>query len=590
MNSQKNKIIQPKGRPMLQWVGKKPLEKVEYFPAQACEQVGVTTLPDEPSYGSFCAQNYNLLFHGDNIEVLSFLISAGYRDKIDLIYIDPPFDSGADYVRQVSLRKTTGSNKLEGRGYSEIEQLQYEDIWSNDTYLQFMYERLILLRQLLSNKGSLYLHCDWHKSHFLRILLDEIFGSHRFVNEIIWNYKGTTNSSRSFAKKHDTIFVYSKTDDYIFNADDMRVPYEDEGKFKKDEDGRYWMQWDRSRRYYPKQELDEFGEYKLLGKYQYDVWDDIPSMATAHGKEKVDYPTQKPIELLKRIISASTDSNSIVLDCFSGSGTTAIAAGELSRRWIVADINMGAIQETKKRLLNTFCDSEDSNDSRLKFVHYGINYYDYSKQSELKRIIVQRYGIKPVRSDLYFDGGYGSQLAKIIDLDRPMTLIDIQGIDDEIKSRADDSRDIVVFCNGVHLEVLKELETRKNPVNRIIVCDIQMDGIVTHRPAEVEIKIQKKDLKVIIEVENYVSNDILAKLDIHRTLFDEHIDDFRSQIDYILIDADYDGNNFSISHSDIPERKNDLVDGKYEFEMAREDPIIAVKIVDMLGEETIFVE
>ena len=145
------KITPIKGRPMLHWVGKKPLDVVRHFPAQLRETVGVENPPTEPSYKEFIKSNYNLLLHGDNKEILSSLLIAGFRGKVDLIYIDPPFDSGADYVRRVKLRGQ--SNKLEGEGHTSIEQVQYEDIWANDNYLQFMYERLILMRELLSDKG-----------------------------------------------------------------------------------------------------------------------------------------------------------------------------------------------------------------------------------------------------------------------------------------------------------------------------------------------------------------------------------------------------------------------------------------------------
>ena len=188
MKAKPLKISAVKGRPMLHWVGKKPLERVQYFPAQLCESVGVERPPVEPSFQAFTNSDHNLLFHGDNKEILAALIVAGFRGKIDLIYIDPPFDSGADYVRKVKLRGLP--EKLPGEGHSFIEQTQYEDIWANDNYLQFMYERLILMRELLSDKGSLYLHCDWHKSHHLRFLLDECFGAENFRNEIILEKNG----------------------------------------------------------------------------------------------------------------------------------------------------------------------------------------------------------------------------------------------------------------------------------------------------------------------------------------------------------------------------------------------------------------
>ncbi|MDI7276825.1 MAG: DNA methyltransferase, partial [Anaerolineae bacterium] len=168
------KITPAKGRPMLTWVGKRPLSRVTAFPAQHIETFDPTgdaarraverdlwaDWPDRYPRGG-------LLFHGDNKEVLAHLLANGFRGKVKLIYIDPPFDSGADYVRRVRLRGATGSTQIEGEGYTLGEQIQYEDIWANDNYLQFMYERLILIAQLLSPDGFLLLHSNWQRSHYL---------------------------------------------------------------------------------------------------------------------------------------------------------------------------------------------------------------------------------------------------------------------------------------------------------------------------------------------------------------------------------------------------------------------------------------
>src|SRR3990170_3281086 len=197
MSDEKTVNIKPaKGRPMLTWVGKAPLRNVTAYPAQLVEQFSPSPslpLPVEEDLGE--GQLWQgwpgnlpkggLLFHGDNKDVLASLLANGFRGKVKLIYIDPPFDSGADYVRRVTLRGVTGAAKLEGEAYTLGEQIQYTDIWANDNYLQFMYERLLLLRELLAEDGSLYLHCDWHKSHHLRCLLDEVFGEDSFRNEIV---------------------------------------------------------------------------------------------------------------------------------------------------------------------------------------------------------------------------------------------------------------------------------------------------------------------------------------------------------------------------------------------------------------------
>jgi adenine-specific DNA-methyltransferase len=191
------KITPAKGRPMLVWVGKRPLSRVTAFPAQSFETFDPTvslantpTLPQVWKDWPAAFPRGGLLFHGDSKEILADLLANGFRGAAKLIYIDPPFDSGADYVRRVSLRGAKGTSKIGGEAYTLGEQVQYADIWANDNYLQFMYERLLLLRQLLADDGALWLHCDWHRSHQLRVVAEEIFGQENLRNEIIWAYPG----------------------------------------------------------------------------------------------------------------------------------------------------------------------------------------------------------------------------------------------------------------------------------------------------------------------------------------------------------------------------------------------------------------
>ena len=209
-------ISKAKGRPMLAWVGKRPLTQVKAYPAQLIEsftaegEPGATDWSDWPEV----YPQGGLLFHGDNKDVLAHLLARGFRGKVKLIYIDPPFDSGADYVRKVHLRGVSGSTKIDGEEYTLGEQVQYEDIWANDNYLQFMYERLLMLRELLSDEGSVYVHCDWRRNHHLRMIMDEVFSAEHFVNEVIW--KRTTahgdakQGARRFDTVHDTLLFYTK--------------------------------------------------------------------------------------------------------------------------------------------------------------------------------------------------------------------------------------------------------------------------------------------------------------------------------------------------------------------------------------------
>lgn len=591
------KITPMKGRPMLHWVGKKPLDTVKHFPAQLCESVGVKKPPVEPSYKEFAGNGYNLLFHGDNKEILSSLLIAGFRGKVDLIYIDPPFDSGADYVRKVKLRggsngngnggrngNGNGNGGIPGEGHSAVEQGQYEDIWANDNYLQFMYERLVLLRELLSDRGSIYLHCDWHKSHHLRFLMDEVFGAENFRNEIVWFYPRGGDNERQFNRKHDVIFFYSKSNNWIFNYEDVVIPYTEEqiARFDlKDSKGKfYWNVNPRGER---------VKTYLGVGIGEYDVWN-IGINATQI--RDMGYPTLKPEALLERIIRASSNDDSIVMDCFCGSGTTAAVAEKLGRRWIVADLNKGAIQTTIRRLGQVRKEKNgtlERNGNGL--IHYRVNDYDHAKMDELRKIIISKYGIKTDRKEMFFDGTVGGELAKIIDLNKPLTRLDIQIIRDEIKNnRPDEERNITVFCNGSEVEIIRELAGEKSPINKITVRDIQRDGMIVHQPAEADVEITKKGGKATVKINNYISPAILARLEIDRSLFGEHIGDFRAQIDCVYIDTNYNGRDFKIAQSDLPAKRSDFIKGEYELTLPAAKPKIAVKIIDMLGEEVLTVE
>lgn len=197
-----------KGFPELRWTGKRPYRSTQYYPAQLRE-----------SYGEEQNGWINKIFWGDNLQVMSHLLKD-YRGKIDLIYIDPPFDSKADYKKKINVRGL-GSTESDSTSFEEK---QYGDIWTNDEYLQFMYERLILIRDLLSQEGIIALHCDWHKSAQLKLVMDEIFGSHNLINEIIWKYESGGIPENFFSRKHDTVYIYSKGNNYTFNIREASFP------------------------------------------------------------------------------------------------------------------------------------------------------------------------------------------------------------------------------------------------------------------------------------------------------------------------------------------------------------------------------
>ncbi|MCY3741250.1 MAG: site-specific DNA-methyltransferase [Candidatus Poribacteria bacterium] len=553
------KIKPVKGRPMLHWVGKRPIDTISNYPAQLVDTYNVENPEKEPTYDKF-KDGPNLFFQGDNKEILSTLLVQGFRGKIDFIYIDPPFASGVDYVRKVELRG--GKVALEGEEHSDLEKVQYKDIWTNDNYLQFMYERLILMYELLSKKGCIYLHCDWHKSHHLRFLLDEVFGEENFKNEIIWSYRTGGVGKNFWPRKHDVLLFYSKSSEYTHRALQERIYYE---------------------KPFFNEQVDEEGRY-FADVYIRDTWDDIKPVINV-SKEREDYPTQKPEALIERIIKASSNEDSIVLDCFVGSGTTAVVAERLGRRWIAADINRGAIQTTIKRL-------QKLPNMQRGIVHYGVNNYDASTHLERKDIVIKKYGVQTDRQEAFFDGTLDGTLVKIIDLTKPFTPLDIQTIKDELENRPDESRNITVFCYGINSGIQAELkaENRRRAVNKIFVRDIGSEGITTFEPASAEVNFDRKGDSVKITIADYISPTILARMDIDRTIFDEQIDDFRAQIDCVSIDTDYSGEYFKIVESDVPKKKEDFVEGEYTVSLPRPDAHVAVKIIDMLGEETVVME
>jgi DNA modification methylase len=596
-NEQKIEIAEAKGRPMLHWVGKRPLSYVTAFPAQKVETFNPT---DEQNKAQ------GLLFHGDNKDVLAWLLAHGYRGEVDLIYIDPPFDSGADYVRSVDLRGIN-TPKIEGEAHNLGEQIQYTDIWANDMYLQFMYERFLLLKELLSNKGTIYVHLDYRMESYIRVIMDEVFGNENFLNAIIWHYKRWPTRAQEFQKMHDTILCYANVKGkHVFN----RLYGE-----RTEETQRRWGEKKivASHNGEGQRIPSASDDQDSLGAPMDDVWDISIIAPSAH--ERVGFPTQKPETLIERFIIASSNPGDLVLDCFVGSGTTAAMAQKLGRRWIASDINKGAIQTTSKRLqtviqeqIEAGADSQQAamdfaegneealSPSALSFSVYRVNDYDlHIQHNEAVNLAVEHIGIERTKTDPYFDGTLGKRLVKIVPFNHPLTLLDLQTVKDEVEQRQDE-RDIVVVCLGKETAVDPWLEeyNERRPINKIEVIELRTDQkygkFFVHQPAQAQVDISRQGGKVVVEIEDFISPTIVERLEMDTPLFKAKIPDWRAMVDCVMIDLDYDGDVFDIDRSDVPERKDDLVVGRYELEALDGETTVAVKIVDMLGEEVLVTE
>jgi len=549
-----------KGFPYLHWKGKQPYTSTQFFPAKSNTCVG------EEQDGWI-----NRLYWGNNIQVMSHLLRE-FKGKIDLIYIDPPYDSKADYKRKIELRgKTTTSD------FTSFEDKMYGDIWNNDEYLQFMFERLILMRELLSSKGSIYLHCDWHKSHHLRMLMDEVFGPNNFRNEIIWCYTGPVQATSSFPHKHDTLLRYTKTNEFIFNIDHIRVAYK--------------AVFTTARGVHGKKIYDEVEQIKRheLGKIPEDWWSDISNVSSWRN-ELLGYPTQKPEALIERIIKASSNPSDIVFDCFMGSGTTQAVAMKLGRKFIGADINLGAIQTTIKRL--TKLKEELDNAPELEEIKYtsfrtfNVNNYDFfNNEVQAKELIIEALCIQEDGSS-FFDGTKDGRVVKIMPVNMIASKADISALTANLPYKEFDTikeknpheivLSITLVCMGHEPDLKAELEKQlSNYKIDVEVVDILRDNAVLELKREAEADVQRNGNKLIIK--KFFPMNLMQKLSLEKTM----VSDWKELVDSIMIDFNFDQVEMQPKIIDIPE-KNGFVKGEYDI--PKDAGRIKVRITDLISE------
>lgn len=295
----------------------------------------------------------NMVIRGECISACAYLKEKGIQ--VDLVYIDPPFASGADYAKKVYIRRNPkvaeaiaqAERELDVDELKAFEEKMYGDVWDKEKYLNWMYENLMAIKSVMSETASIYVHLDWHMLHYVKILMDEVFGEDNFQREIVWDISvlsGFKTLAPNWVRGHDTILYYSKSEDRIFNK--LRQPHTKEylDSFNRvDDNGRYYMVAHGTTRYKD--------EVEMKGKPFGDVWNDIMSFQQQPtSDEKVDYATQKPTSLLDRIIKASSNESMVVADFFGGSGVTAAVANKLGRRFIHCDIGLNSIQTTRDRL------------------------------------------------------------------------------------------------------------------------------------------------------------------------------------------------------------------------------------------------
>lgn len=575
-----------KGFPELRWTGKRPYRSTQYYPAQLRE-----------SYGEEQNGWINKIFWGDNLQVMSHLLKE-YRGKIDLIYIDPPFDSKADYKKKISVRGL-GSAETDNTSFEEK---QYGDIWTNDEYLQFMYERLTIMNQLLSEKGAIYIHCDWHKSAQLRCLCDPIFGSENFRNEIVWCYRTSLrSSSHAFGRDHDTILFYAKSDAHKIHPDRKDFPvseatikrwaaYADENGFVSNKHfaGSSSTIIDTS---------DESKGFYINQGIPRDWWEVSANVAKGNTLEVVagKYPTQKPEALIERIIKASSDPGDLVFDCFMGSGTTQAVAMKLGRRFIGADINLGAIQTTTKRLLSVAKELEShqngiksADDTKYTgFEVYNVNNYDFFRNPvEARDLLIAALEIQPFPQSDVWDGELDGRMVKIMPVNRIATKADLKELLANLPYKTYEKRKeenpnqpverITIVCMGHEPDLKGAMEQELTDYKvDIQIMDILRDKADLQLKRDSEAEIVREGGKLVIRA--FYPMNLMQKLSLQK----EYVEDWRQLVDSVMIDWNYDGVVMQPAVTDVP-GKSELVKGIYDIPEG--SGTIKVKITDLLSE------
>jgi DNA modification methylase len=465
----------------------------------------------------------NKLIWGDNKLILSSLKNGPLREEIEkqggikLIYIDPPFDVGADFSMDIEIGGDTFTKKP-----NILEEIAYRDTWGKlaDSFIAMIYERLVLMHDLLAEDGSVYVHCDWRVNSFVRLVLDEVFGKELFKNEIIWKYSGGRLGKRFFGRKHDTIYWYSKSETWIFDPDEIRDEYAEATKerfsstIRNIRDGK------------------DFGDQSLNpeGKHPEDVFQ--ISIEAPSSNNRTGYPTQKPEPLLEKIIKASSKPNDIVADFFCGSGTTAAVAEHLGRKWIAADLGKFAIHTTRKRLIGVQRDLKaDGKDYRafeiLNLGKYERQHYvgvnpnlreaDQIKQLAAREaafidLILRAYRAERTDGFAAFQGKKAGRLVAVGPVNMPVSRLFVEEIILECRQKHVTRVDILgfEFEMGLFPNVLDEARIKGIDISpKCIPAEVfdkravEKNQVVFHDVAAIEVKPHAKKNAVAIELTDF---------------------------------------------------------------------------------------
>ncbi|MHA1612330.1 MAG: site-specific DNA-methyltransferase [Promethearchaeota archaeon] len=560
----------------------------------------------------------NMLIWGDNKIVMSSLLEK-FVGKVDLVYIDPPFTTGSDFKIDVEIGNKTIPLKKQ---HSVIEEKVYRDTWGmgTESFLNMIFDRLKLMRSLLSKNGTLYVHCDHRMNSYLRLMLDEIFGKENFLNEIIWQRSTTVGSSKAIAKKYpilnDYILVYVKNSkEFTFNKEYTPATEKYKKRFnQKDDYGKfYWntlknfsektykklesknqVRWTKSAKY------PQYKTYlhELKGNVVSNVWSDI-NMINPMANERVTYATQKPIALLERIIKTSSNEGDLVADFFCGSGTTLLAAEKLNRQWIGCDLGRFAIHVTRKRLMGI------ENCKPFKILNLGKyerqmwqkdNFNHQNSENiylEYYKFILKLYNAELISSFSYIQGRKNGALIHIGAVDTPVTISEIRDALTEVKSSGSKELHILGWEWEMGINDLIEQLAKEEGIKLILktIPNEAMEQNLMDKKdvrffdfAYLECEVIQNERKIQIKLTDFViPNTELVPLEIRSKI--SNWDEF---IDYWAIDFNFKNDSFMNQWTSYRTKQNrslDLISKPHTFKKAG-TYFVFIKVIDIFGIDT----
>lgn len=591
----------------------------------------------------------NRLIWGDKKYVLPSLLPE-FAGKFNLIYIDPPFDTGADFSFSATIPDNPETEEDETTTFvkqpSILEQKAYRDTWGRgiDSYLHWFYEAIVLLRELLAETGSIYVHLDWHVGHYVKVVIDEVFGLENFHNHITWKRSTPRgNTSRRYPELTDYIFFYTKTQNYPWN--DQYAPYRQEYvekyyQYVDEKTGRHFQptsllghaginpiyEWRGLKKpwRYPKHRLEELETNGLLywpdrgdvprlkryldeqkGRPLQSLWDDIPPV-NSQAKEDTGYDTQKPQPLLERIIKASTNDGDLVLDCFVGSGTTAAAAEKLGRRWIACDLSRFAIHTTRKRLLGI---------EKVKpFVIQNLGKYERQvwqaaefaspenireREARYRKFILDLYRGTPITGYVWLHGTKSGRMVHVGAVDAPVTLSDVKAIAAEVWRAVGTGKDapqtagvdvlgwdfafeLNELAKQVAAEARVDVAFKKIPREVLEKKAVEQGDVRFFELAALSVNLKQKGRDVILKLTDFVVSPDDVPEEVQKAI--KH---WSQWIDYWAVDWDYKADTFHNQWQSYRTRKEP--DLQKEITHTYEVPgkyTIVVKVIDILGNDT----